>query len=400
MDERATKKIVIDPGHGGSDPGTSGNGIVEKDYTLKISEYMKKRFDDLGIESSLTRTTDESLDATNRPKRAQSFYGTGNDVIVVSNHINAGGGDGAEVIYALRNNSNLSKKIASEIEKTGQNVRKYYQRRLPSNPAKDYYYILRDTPNNESIIVEYGFVDSTGDDVSQLKNNWEELAEAVVKAIAEYIGVSYVPLDNINYYKVKSGDTLWSIARKNGITVNELKDANNLTNNSLSIGQLLYIPTEETEIIETEVYTVKSGDTLYKIANKFNLTVDELKKLNNLTSNTLSIGQKLNVSKPIEEIESTYTVVKGDTLYGIARKFGVNVDNLKVINNLKNNTLSIGQVLKIPSVNIDKVTYTVKKGDTLYSIARTYNTDVNIIKNLNNLKSNTLSIGQTLILPN
>lgn len=88
-------------------------------------------------------------------------------------------------------------------------MRKYYQRRLPSNPAKDYYYILRDTPNNESIIVEYGFVDSTGDDVSQLKNDWEEMAEAVVKAVAEYIGVPYTSEGNENYYIVKSGDTLF-----------------------------------------------------------------------------------------------------------------------------------------------------------------------------------------------
>ena len=87
------KKIVIDAGHGGKDPGTSGNGIVEKDYTLKISEYMKKRFDELGIENSMTRTTDETLDASIRPKRAQGFYGKGNDVIVISNHINAGGSD-------------------------------------------------------------------------------------------------------------------------------------------------------------------------------------------------------------------------------------------------------------------------------------------------------------------
>jgi len=400
MDERATKKVVIDAGHGGSDPGTSGNGIVEKDYTLKISEYMKNRFDELGIESSMTRTTDESLDATARPKRAQSFYGTGNDVILVSNHINAGGGDGAEIIYALRNSSGLSQKIATEIAKTGQNVRKYYQRRLPSNPSKDYYYILRDTPNNEAIIVEYGFVDSTGDDVSQLKNNWEELAEAVVKAIAEYIGVPYTTESTNNYYKVKSGDTLWSIARKNGISVDELKKANNLTSNSLSIGQLLYIPQEETETIETEVYTVKKGDTLYGIAQKFNLSVDELKKLNGLTNNTLSIGQKLKISSFEKDTDTTYTVLKGDTLYGIANKFGVSVNNLKDINNLVSNTLSIGQVLKIPSGTNNKITYTVKKGDSLYSIARTYKTTVDELKRLNNLKSNTLSIGQTLILPN
>ena len=211
------KKIVIDPGHGGNDPGTSANGIVEKDYTLKISEYMKKRFDDLGIENSITRTSDETLDNTVRPKRVQSYYGNGSDVIVISNHINAGGGDGAEIIYALRNSNNFSQKIANEFERTGQNVRKYYQRRLPSNPAKDYYYMHRDTPNNETVIVEYGFADSKGDDVSQIKNNWQNLAEAVVKATANYIGVPYTYQNSSNYYIVQKGDTLWSIARENGI---------------------------------------------------------------------------------------------------------------------------------------------------------------------------------------
>ena len=89
-----SKKIVIDAGHGGIDSGTVGNGIVEKDYTLKISEYMKDRFDELGIDASLTRDSDITLDPSNRPKKVQSFYGKGSDVIVISNHINAGGGDG------------------------------------------------------------------------------------------------------------------------------------------------------------------------------------------------------------------------------------------------------------------------------------------------------------------
>lgn len=93
-----SKKIVIDPGHGGSDPGTSANGITEKDYTLKISQYMKKRLDDLGIENSITRTGDETLEPSVRPKRVQDFYGTGSDIIVVSNHINAGGGTSFYVI--------------------------------------------------------------------------------------------------------------------------------------------------------------------------------------------------------------------------------------------------------------------------------------------------------------
>ena len=93
MDERITKKVVIDAGHGGADSGTVNNNIIEKDYALKISNYIKKRLDELGIQNSMTRTSDELLDQTTRPKRAQSFYGSGSDVIVLSNHLNAGGGD-------------------------------------------------------------------------------------------------------------------------------------------------------------------------------------------------------------------------------------------------------------------------------------------------------------------
>ena len=91
MSNRATKKVVLDAGHGGTDPGTIANGSIEKDYTLKISDYIHKRLDDLGIENSMSRTTDETLSPDVRPGRVQSFYGKGNDVIVVSNHINAGG---------------------------------------------------------------------------------------------------------------------------------------------------------------------------------------------------------------------------------------------------------------------------------------------------------------------
>lgn len=95
------KKVVIDPGHGGEDPGASANGIIEKDYTLKISQYMADRLTDLGIENALTRESDVSLDATNRPKKAQSLFGKGNDVIVVSNHINAGGSIGKIVMARI-----------------------------------------------------------------------------------------------------------------------------------------------------------------------------------------------------------------------------------------------------------------------------------------------------------
>lgn len=94
MELRAPKKVVIDSGHGGADPGSSGNGIVEKDYTLKISEYIHERLDQLGVENTMVRTTDETIEPNERVKKIVAPYGSGSDVLVVSNHINAGGGDG------------------------------------------------------------------------------------------------------------------------------------------------------------------------------------------------------------------------------------------------------------------------------------------------------------------
>ena len=399
MDERAIKKVVLDSGHGGEDPGTIANGITEKDYTLKISEYIHNRLDEMGVPNAMTRTSDATLTPSERPKKVQSFYGNGSDVIVVSNHINAGSGDGAEIIYALRNNDTFARKIATEFENAGQNVRKYYQRRLPSNPAKDYYYIMRDTPNNETVIVEYGFADSTGDDVSQLKNNWENLAEAVTKAIVEYAGGKYVAPAGSNYYTVKGGDSLWSISKKFGITVDELKSANNLSSNLLSVGQNLIIPGKEAQATGDE-YVVKKGDTLYSIARKYNTSVDNLKSINNITTDSLAIGQIIKLPSTSSTASDTYIVKKGDSLYSIARTYNTSVDKLKKINNLTSNALAIGQVLKLPSSNAsENVVYTVKKGDSLYSIAREYGTTVDAIKKLNNITSNTLSIGQKLLLP-
>lgn len=88
------KKIVIDAGHGGDDPGAVGNGIIEKDLNLEISKYMFDRFKELGVPVKMTRTTDETISPTERVNRVLDAYGNNSDVIVISNHINAGGGDG------------------------------------------------------------------------------------------------------------------------------------------------------------------------------------------------------------------------------------------------------------------------------------------------------------------
>lgn len=401
---RAVRKVIIDPGHGGTDAGATGNNLLEKDYNLLISKYMYDRFKELGIPVAITRDSDTTLSPTDRVNTILNKFGNSSDVILISNHVNSGGGEGAEVIYALRNKDTLAKRILENIGAAGQETRKYYQRRLPSDTSKDYYFIHRNTGNLEPLIVEYGFIDNTKD-VEFLKENYEELAEAVISAVANYIGVPYKAPNGLitNTYVVQKGDTLYSIANKLGTTVSELKKENNLTSNTLQIGEVLRIPTKEIYEEEENIYIVKKGDSLYSIANKYNTTVEELKKINNLTSNILSIGQVLKLpsdkANNVEKEENTisYTVQKGDSLYSIARKYDTTIDRIKDLNNLTTNLLSIGQVLLIPTDTNLETTYTVQKGDSLYSIAKKYNTTVDRLKQLNNLTSNLLSIGQILI---
>ncbi len=400
-------KVVIDPGHGGNDFGVSGNGLIEKDFSLLVSNYIKDRLDTLGIPNTITRNTDRTLSDSERINIIESAYGTDKNVIVLSNHLNKGGESGVEIVYPLRESDILASEIADQIELEGYPVNKYYQLRDPSNTPKDYYPILRDTPNYKAVLVNYGYVDDSGD-VTRLKNNYKDYAEAIVRAIAMYAGAKYVPIGT-DYYVVEKGDTLYKIANSFGVTVDALKSVNKLTSNALNIGQVLVIPGTTGGVpIEPDTtsntYTVKAGDTLYKIATSYGVSVDALKSFNNLTSNTLSIGQVLTIpsAEALPSMPSqTYTVQKGDTLYKIATSYGVSVDALKSFNNLTSNTLSIGEVLKIPgSTSVATPnTYIVQKGDSLYRIALKYGVGVDALKKANNLTNNTLSIGQALLIP-
>ena len=280
-------KIVIDPGHGGSDPGASGNGIIEKNLTLEISKEMYKLFKSLGIPVYMTRFDDATINPKDRTKKVLDAFGNDPNVIVISNHINAGGGTGAEVIYALRNNATLPNLIAEEIKKTGMGYRKSFQRTLPKDPSKDYYYMHRNTGKTQSIIVEYGFLDSPGKDPYILKTKYKELAHATVKGVCKYINYSY---QNDNVYIVKKGDCLWSIAKQFNTTVDAIKRANNLTSNMINANQRLIIP-KGNQIVHTVVH----GDSLWSISVKYNVSINELKSYNNLTSNVLYSGQKIKI---------------------------------------------------------------------------------------------------------
>ena len=382
-----------------------------------ISQYMYEQFQKRGIPVTLIRNTDETISPDERVKRILDAYGDKSNVVILSNHINSASNstaEGAEVIYALRNNSTLAENVLQAIENGGQVVRKFYQRRLPSDTSKDYYFIHRNTGSKtQPLIIEYGFI-SNPEDLARIQNNYKTYVDNIVDAVIATANGETVLPDGEDVYIVKAGDNLYSIAQKFGTTVDAIKKLNNLTSNTLSIGQVLRIPSSGSSSepeTGTTTYTVKAGDTLYGIANRFGTTVDAIKSLNNLTSNTLSIGQTLKIpssssgsgtgSNTGSETTTTYTVKAGDTLWNIANRFGTTVDAIKSLNNLTSNSLSIGQILKIPtSSSSNTINYTVKAGDSLWAIARTFNTTVNEIKNLNNLTSDVLSIGQVLRIPN
>lgn len=92
MYNRATKKVVIDAGHGGNDPGAISGNLKEKDLNLEAAQYMYKRLQELGIPSTIVRNTDETLERKERINRIMNAYGNSPDIIMISNHINAGGG--------------------------------------------------------------------------------------------------------------------------------------------------------------------------------------------------------------------------------------------------------------------------------------------------------------------
>jgi membrane-bound lytic murein transglycosylase D len=208
--------------------------------------------------------------------------------------------------------------------------------------------------------------------VSDVKINKEDKTKKIVKADTLSAAVA-------TYYVVQKGDNLGNIAKKNNVTVEEIKEWNNLSNNSIQLGMSLQVAKNEENTKEELVvapkmenveYIVKKGDNLGSIAKKYGSSVDDLKQWNNLTDNNISLGKSLIVAKTEMAIESKavaetfkkkdnlasaskknaldYYVQKGDSLYSISKKYpGVTIADIKKWNNISGEELKPGMKLKI-----------------------------------------------------
>src|SRR4030042_280383 len=246
--------------------------------------------------------------------------------------------------------------------------------------------------------------------------------------------------DELFTLKVTKGDPLWSISKQYNIPLNLILTLNNIKDkDSLSIGQIIQIPQDNPLAADYNIHTVKKGETLWSIAKEYNLSVDLILANNNFANSELiSIGQQIeipssksttpetniitqlvidkknnnmnnNISQPENAEAIVYTVKAGDSLWNISRKYGVSVEVIMNVNNLRDkDSLSLGQKLAIPAIgggasNSNQkeepiiVNYTVVKGDTLWSISQRYDVNMSTIISTNNLKEiSQLSIGQKL----
>nr|WP_237363822.1 LysM peptidoglycan-binding domain-containing protein [Vibrio marisflavi] len=411
--ETGNKEIVvaIDPGHGGEDPGSIGpTGKYEKTVTLAIAKKIAHKMDAIpGIRAVLTRTGDYYVGLNRRTEIARKDKA----YILISIHADAFmspqprgasvfvlntrranteisrwvensekqsellGGAG-EVLAKNASDKNVSQtlldlqfshsqnegyKLASDIlGKLGKVARLHRSKPVYASLA-----VLK-SPDIPSVLVETGFISNPSEERLLFKpSHQDKIARAITEAVVKYFEVEPPPgtlfakrLES-KTYKVRRGDSLSLIAKRHGTTVAALKKENRLKSSGLRVGQVLVIPGKSTDIVvpvdknpmqtKTVTHVVKRGDYLGKIADKYKVTISQIKRENHLRSNTLLLGQKLKITVSVKDLPvRKYKVRRGDYLGKIASRYGIPINSIRKANKLKTDELAIGQVLLIPHI--------------------------------------------------
>ncbi|MBY7826420.1 N-acetylmuramoyl-L-alanine amidase [Vibrio fluvialis] len=403
--------VAIDAGHGGEDPGSIGpTRKYEKDVTLSVAKKLADQIDAVpGMKAVLTRRGDYFVNLNKRSEiarknkahllvsiHADAFHTPqprGGSVFVlntrranteiarwVENHEQQSellGGAG-EVLAKNNADRNVSQTLLdlqfSHSQKEGYKVATnilremgkvaYLHKREPVNASLA---VLK-SPDIPSVLVETGFISNPSEEKLLFqRSHQDKLAHALTKALVQYFednppeGTLFANRGKTQKHKVQRGESLSVIASKYGTSVDEIVQTNKLKSNSLAVGQVLTIPGGSrgpvqvpvvSNPVETETIThvVKSGDYLGKIASTYKVSVETIKRENNLKSDTLKLGQKLKITvslkdKPLRK----HKVARGEFLGKIASEYNVSVQSIRDANKLRSDQLAVGQVLIIPN---------------------------------------------------
>ncbi|MBY8130711.1 N-acetylmuramoyl-L-alanine amidase [Vibrio fluvialis] len=403
--------VAIDAGHGGEDPGSIGpTRKYEKDVTLSVAKKLADQIDAVpGMKAVLTRRGDYFVNLNKRSEiarknkahllvsiHADAFHTPqprGGSVFVlntrranteiarwVENHEQQSellGGAG-EVLAKNNADRNVSQTLLdlqfSHSQKEGYKVATnilremgkvaYLHKREPVNASLA---VLK-SPDIPSVLVETGFISNPSEEKLLFqRSHQDKLAHALTKALVQYFednppeGTLFANRGKTQKHKVQRGESLSVIASKYGTSVDEIVQTNKLKSNSLAVGQVLTIPGGSrgpvqvpvvSNPVETETIThvVKSGDYLGKIASTYKVPVETIKRENNLKSDTLKLGQKLKITvslkdKPLRK----HKVARGEFLGKIASEYNVSVQSIRDANKLRSDQLAVGQVLIIPN---------------------------------------------------
>ncbi len=403
--------VAIDAGHGGEDPGSIGpTRKYEKDVTLSVAKKLADQIDAVpGMKAVLTRRGDYFVNLNKRSEiarknkahllvsiHADAFHTPqprGASVFVlntrranteiarwVENHEQQSellGGAG-EVLAKNNADRNVSQTLLdlqfSHSQKEGYKVATNILREMGKvahlhkrEPVNASLAVLK-SPDIPSVLVETGFISNPAEEKLLFqRSHQDKLAHALTVAVVQYFednppeGTLFANRGKTQKHKVQRGESLSVIANKYGTRVEAIVQTNKLKSNNLAVGQILTIPGGSrgpvhvpvvSNPVETETVThvVKSGDYLGKLASTYKVSVDAIKRENNLRSDTLKLGQKLKITvslkdKPLRK----HTVARGEFLGKIASKYNVSVQSIREANKLRSDNLAVGQVLIIPN---------------------------------------------------